>query len=216
MSTNRHTRPLFLLLTASALGAVACGIAIQRDLSAIPPGTIGFDDMCGLQDYFDSLEAKVSKAPAVVSSLDLEGGDGQKTVRGGKQRLAFEGNFLLKHVKRVLKENWRRLPEELDAAEKVEIEVRWVERAGIKRVTTDQESELFLGAEAWALPYHPCLSELLFGEPLYKQRRALWGLPNPVPVEANASVAAPDAGDVDAGATTTDVDGGATSDGARQ
>ncbi|HEY7372611.1 MAG TPA: hypothetical protein VIF57_10665, partial [Polyangia bacterium] len=30
-----------------------------------------------------------------------------------------------------------------------------------------------------ALPYHVCLSELLYGEPLYRQRRTMWGLPLP-------------------------------------
>jgi hypothetical protein len=93
---------LFLVIVVSALSAVACGIAIKRDLSTIPQGQVGFDDMCGLQEYFDALEAKVSTEPAVVSSLDLEGGDGQKSVRGGRARLVFEGDFLLKHVRRIL------------------------------------------------------------------------------------------------------------------
>ena len=35
---------------------VACGIAIRRDLSALPAGQVGFDDMCGLQGYFDALQ----------------------------------------------------------------------------------------------------------------------------------------------------------------
>ncbi len=204
MSTNRHIRPAFLLVSLSAVGALACGIVVQRDLSAIPPGQIGFDDMCGLQDYFDSLEAKVSKPPAVVSSLDLEGGDGIKTVRGGKARIVFEGDFLLKNVKRVLKENYRRLPEELDGAKKVEIEVRWVERASIKRVTTDQESELFVDDDSSALPYHPCLSEFLYGEPLYRQRREMWG--KPIPGQTVGSMTAGEDAGVPA---TNDVDAGA-------
>ncbi|MDB4979924.1 MAG: hypothetical protein JWM82_676 [Myxococcales bacterium] len=201
MSTKRHIRPAFFLVSLGAVGALACGIVVQRDLSAIPPGQIGFDDMCGLQDYFDSLEAKVSKPPAVASSLDLEGGDGIKTVRGGKAKLVFEGDFLVKNAKRVLKENYSRLPEALDDAKKIEIEVRWVEKAGIKRVTTDQESELFVGDDSAALPYHPCLSEFLFGEPLYKQRREMWGQPIPGQTVGNMTA------DEDAGVSTTnDVD----------
>jgi hypothetical protein len=205
MSTKRHaprlhTRLYISLLATGALAIAACSIAIKQDrnFSAIPPGQIGFDDMCQLQDYFDSLEAKVAKPPQVVSSLDLEGGDGVKTVRGGKAKLAFEGEFLLKHVKRVLTDNWQKLPEELGPAQKVELEVRWVEKASVKRVVTDQESELIIGGDTWALPYHPCLSEFLYGEPLYKQRRELWGLPAPVPAESDgglaASVTNPDGG----------------------
>jgi hypothetical protein len=179
MHMTKPRRVLFLGAVVSTLAAAACGIAIRRDLRTIPTGQVGFDDMCGLQEYFDALEAGVSKPPAVVSSLDLEGGDGQKTVRGGRARLQFQGDFLLKHVKRVLMDNWQRLPESLAGADKVEIEVRWAEKAGVKRVLTDQDAELFVGGDSYTLPYHVCLSELLYGAPLYKQRQVLWGLPNP-------------------------------------
>lgn len=199
MQLTKRKRALFLVAVVSLAGA-ACGIAIKRDLSAIPPGQIGFDDMCGLQDYFDGLEAKVAKEPMIVSSLDLEGGDGLKTVRGGKARLQFQGNFLLKHAKRVLNENWRKLPEELGPADKFDIEAVWVERAGVKRVVTDREAELYIGNDSFSLPYHPCLSELLYGAPLYKQRRELWGLPSPTPVAATDGGTAADAATTDAGA----------------
>jgi hypothetical protein len=181
MHMTKPGRSLFLLAAVSALAAIACGIAIKRDLSTIPQGQIGFDDMCGLQEYFDALEARGGTPPAVVSSLDLEGGDEHKSVRGGKVRLAFETDFQLKHLRRILNENWRRLPDELATASKVEVEVRWAEKAGVRRVLTDQDSELFIDHESFALPYHVCISEFLFGEPLYRQRRIIWGLPIPVP-----------------------------------
>jgi hypothetical protein len=176
---KRRLFPRLLVATVvSSLGA-ACGVAIKRDLSAVPPGTVGFDDMCGLQEYFDSLEGGVAREPAVASSLELEGGDGQKSVRGGKVRLVYEGDFLLKHARRVLDENWRRLPPSLATTDKIELEVRWAERAGVKRVVTDQDAELFVDGRDYALPYHPCLTELMFGAPIYKQRQVMWGLPNP-------------------------------------
>jgi hypothetical protein len=186
-----------------------CSPVIKRDLSTTPAGQIGFDDMCGLQDYFDGLEAKVTKEPVVVSSLDLEGGDGQKTLRGGKARLAFEGSFLLKHGKRVLNDNWQRLPEELANAERFDVEVRWAERAGVRRVVTDEESQLIIGEKSWDLPYHVCLSEWLYGAPLYRQRRVLWGLPDPVtgkPSTAPTPTAAPEG----ASDTSAPADAGAT------
>jgi hypothetical protein len=200
MQLTKRRRALFLVAVVSlAMGAACGGVLIKRDLSAIPPGQIGFDDMCGLQDYFDGLEAKVTKEPFVVSSLDLEGGDGVKTMRGGRARIQFQGHFLLKHAKRVLNENWRRLPEELGPAEKFDIEVLWVEKAGVRRVVTDRPAELFIGNDSFDLPYHACLSELLYGAPLYKQRRELWGLPDPLPAgkpdaSAVATAAAPDGG----------------------
>jgi hypothetical protein len=173
-----------VLLTAG----VGCGIAIRRDLSNIPPGQVGFEDMCGLQEYFDALEIKTSPPPRVVSALDLEGQSGGKPVRGGKERFAFDSDFLTKTVKRVLRDNWRGLPDELERADKVEIEVKWSEKAATKRVVTDAPSELIIGNRSWSLPYQPCLSELLYGEPLYRQRRAMWGLPLPTMPDGGAGL----------------------------
>jgi hypothetical protein len=174
-------KSLFLLVgTGLLLVGVGCGIAVQRDLSAIPPGQVGFDDMCGLQEYFDALEIKSTAPPRIVSALDMEGQQsGGKVTHGGQERFAFESDFLLKHLRRVLNENWRRLPEPIATATAVEIEVRWSEKAGTKRVVTDQPSELIVGGQSWSLPYQPCLSELLYGAPLYRQRREMWGLPLP-------------------------------------
>ena len=210
MHMTKPGRALFLLVVVSPLVAIACGIAIKRDLSAIQPGQVGFDDMCGLQDYFDGLEAKLSREPAVVSSIDMEGGDGQRTIRGGRARLAFEGTFLLKHGKRVLYENWRRLPEGLQNAERFDIEVRWAEKAGIKRVVTNQDAQLYIGKDSEPLPYHVCLSELLYGAPLYKQRRQIWHLPEPLPVIPPAPAPPPAADAAAARTGSAATDGGAT------
>lgn len=170
---------------------VGCGIAIRRDLSAIPPGQVGFDDMCGLQAYFDALEIKTSPPPRIESALDLEGEKGGKQVRGGTEKFAFENDFQVKTLRRVLHENWRRLPDEVDKADKMSIEVRWAEKAGTKRVVTDGEAELSIGRETWAIPYHPCLSDLLYGDVLYRQRRIMWGLPLPdAPPDAGVSAPA--------------------------
>ena len=173
-------KSLFLLVgTGLLLVGVGCGIAVQRDLSAIPPGQVGFDDMCGLQEYFDALEIKTTPPPRIVSALDMEGQSGSKVTHGGQERFAFESDFLLKHLRRVLNENWRRLPEPIATATDIEIDVHWSEKAGAKRVVTDQPSELIVGSQSWSLPYQPCLSELLYGAPLYRQRREMWGLPLP-------------------------------------
>jgi hypothetical protein len=195
MHMTKSSRVLFLTGVVSSAAAVACSVAVKRDMSTIPAGQVGFDDMCGLQDYFDSIEAGVSRGPGVASALDLEGGDGQKTVRGGRVRLVYDNDFLLKHVRRVLNDNWSRLPEELPTAKKVEIEGRWAERAGIKRLVTDQDAVLFVDGEETYLPYQVCLSEFMFGAPLYKQRQTLMGLPDPSakapPIVASPSSAAP-------------------------
>ena len=114
--------------------------------------------MCGLQEYFDALEIRTSPPPRVVSALDLEGNSAGKRVRGGRERYAFENDFQLKHLRRLLDENWRRLPESVATANKIELEVKWSEKAGTKRVITDEEAEMTIGQETFNLPYHVCLS----------------------------------------------------------
>ena len=206
-----------LTVTAAFVMAavVGCSVAVKRDLAAIPPGRVGFDDMCGLQEYFDALEIQTTPPPRVVSALDLETpqGDGGQTRRGGKERFAFEKDFQLKHLRRILDENWKRLPEQLATANEVEIEVLWSEKAGTKRVVTNEDAQLSIGGESWSLPYQPCLSELLYGEPLYRQRRVMWGLPLPGP-PAKPMVAVAPAVVRDAGADGTPVpDAGAAAPG---
>jgi hypothetical protein len=180
-----------LLFVGVAALSVACSIAVRRDLSAVPTGQVGFDDMCGLQEYFDALAIQTSPPPRVVSALDLEGTTGGKRTRGGRERFAFENDFQLKHARRVLEENWRRLPDGVATAKSIEIEVKWSEKAGTKRVLTDEDAELTIAGESFTLPYHVCLSELLYGEPLYRQRRVMWGLPLP---SFPGKAAAPDGG----------------------
>jgi hypothetical protein len=179
------------LTPLAACSLLSCSIAVRRDLSTIPPGQIGFDDMCSLQEYFDTIEAKGGSPPTVVSAVDLEGSSGDRVVHGGKARFAFEGDFQLKNLRRVLNENWRRLPDQLDGATRVELEVKWSEKAGVRRVVTDQSAELTIGRENFDLPYQICLSELLYGEPLYRQRRMIWGLPLPAAAPAAAPAPAP-------------------------
>jgi hypothetical protein len=174
-----RARSTGMLVVGLVVLSVACSIAIRRDLSSVPAGQVGFDDMCGLQEYFDALEIGTSRPPRVVSALDLEGTSAGKPVRGGKERFAFDNDFQLKHLRRILNENWRRLPDQVGPANKIEIEVKWSEKAGSKRVITDQDAEMGIGGETFNLPYHVCLSELLYGEPLYRQRRVMWNLPLP-------------------------------------
>jgi len=64
----RHRLLVTVCLAATALGG-ACGIGIRRDLATIPPGQVGFDDMCGLQDYFDTIEAKLA-SDGITEILD--------------------------------------------------------------------------------------------------------------------------------------------------
>jgi hypothetical protein len=213
MHLTKPARVLFLAAVVSSFVAIACGAAVKRDLSTIPAGRVGFDDMCGLQDYFDSLEGKVAKEPEIVSALDLEGGgEGQRTARGGKIRYGFEGDFLMKNVRRLLDDNYRRLPSTLATASRIEIEVRWAEKAGVRRMVTDEDAQLSIDGKDSTLPYQVCVSELLFGAPLYKQRQVLLGLPDPVtrrPLDLALDAGAPPDAEAAAPSTYAAYDGGA-------
>jgi hypothetical protein len=208
--TRRTAAALAGAAAAAAVLVTGCSVGIRRDLSAVPPGQVGFDDMCGLQPYFDALEIKSSPPPRLVSAVDLEGPSGNKMVRGGKERFAFENDFQLKNVRRVLNDNWSRLPEPLEKASEIDIEVKWSEKAGAKRVITEEPAELSVGPESWSLPYQVCLSELLYGEPLYRQRREMWGLPlpgkpvTPAPAPAATTVKAAAVTPTDGGAPASD------------
>jgi hypothetical protein len=174
-----------------------CAPALKRDYSNVPAGRVGFEDMCGLQAYFDRLAMKIGAPPAVVSANEIQG----KGTRSGRSRFTFESDTQLQAVRQVLTENWRRLPDDVKTAAPIQLEVRWSERSGVRRVVTNEDAELTLGNSSVSLPYHVCLSELLFGEPLYRQRRVLLGLaplPIPedvvVPASAAAATAATDGG----------------------
>ncbi|MCG5052518.1 MAG: hypothetical protein KA712_06130 [Myxococcales bacterium] len=202
-------------LGAALVGLAGCGIAIQRDLSDTTPQAVVYDDLCGLQEYHDTLVLKKAEPPEVVTANEMERTDGKRQ-SGGRTTFAFEAPFQLQTLRRLLRENWKRVPNELMKAERVELEVRWSERAGVRRVVTTEDAAIgTTGREMIPLPYHICLSELLFGAPLYQTRRKLLGLsplgppetlspaeiappePEPAPIEENP-LPSPDGGAPDA------------------
>jgi hypothetical protein len=178
---TRHVLVRRLLIGAGVGGAaalLACGIGIRRDYSAIPAGQVGFDDLCGLQDYFDTMEARLAKPPTVVSGVDIENAN-DKRAQGGKNRFAFDTEFQVDNFRRLLAQNYSGLPDSLAKANRIELEVHWSTKAGVRRVVTNVDAEMTIGAESFPLPYHVCLAEFLYGEPLYRQRREMTGRPLP-------------------------------------
>lgn len=174
------TRVLALGLAAAAILAGACGIGIRRDLSEIRPGRVTYDDLCGLQGYFDALETPrgAGKGPRLVLSV---GAEARRGISGGRDLWSFQSRLAIRHLRRVLKKNWSNLPESVWSARRMRIQVEWVNRAGIQRVVTGKDAELTVRGETYALPPHPCLSDLLYGAALYRERRETLGLPPPMP-----------------------------------
>ena len=186
-------------LGAGALALVAaasCGIGIGRDLRSVPPKDVIYDDMCKVQEYFDLLETKQARPPAVVSSREVEK-EGDKHPAGGLTTFAFEDKAQLQLLHRMLEENWAKVPDKLYNASRVEIEVKWAEKAGVRRVVTTEDALISYDGNTAYLPSHICLSEVLFGAPLYRTRRAMLGLPEPLPPLTVDGGASPDAQSID-------------------
>jgi hypothetical protein len=160
---------------AFVLMSIGCAPVVKRDLSNLPAGRVGFDDLCGLQTYHDSIATKLEMPPSVVSSSEI-GKLRAGNPLGGRSRFAFQTEFQLRTLRRVFDENWRRLPEALANATRIDVEVQWSTKSGLRRVVTNQRAQFFIGKRQFELPYHVCLSELLFGEALYRRRREVLGL----------------------------------------
>jgi hypothetical protein len=176
MRTNGLVNQALALGLFAAVGTTGCGITVARDLSATKPGEVVFDDMCGLQEYFDDLRDSTIAPPREVAAQEMASAENGKAV-GGKTRFRFETEFQLHHLRKMLATNWGSLPKEVENASSLDVEVRWSEKAGVKRVVTDETATLGVGQMNHTLPYHVCLSDLLFGEDLYRTRRTVLELP---------------------------------------
>ena len=164
-------------------GAVGCGIGIGRDLRGVQPPEVIYDDVCKVQDYFDAVAVGQERPLVVASSSEVQR-KADRDAAGGIAIFAFESDGHLKLLRRVLSENWNKLPNKLMSAPRVELQVKWAQKAGVRRVVTTEDAQITYGTTTSYLPYHICLSELLFGAPLYRTRRELLGLPPLVPALA--------------------------------
>jgi len=186
-----------LVAAAALAGAVGCGIGIGRDLSQMTPQAVIYDDVCKVQEHFDAVTLGQEKAPVVISTSEVFRSTDNAV--GGISTFGFETDSQLRLLRRVLSENWSKLPEKLTKAPRVELQVKWAEKAGVRRVVTTEDAQITYEGTTSYLPYHICLSEMLFGAPLYKTRRDLLGLPELVaPPDAQPDVRPPDAGAADA------------------
>jgi len=91
-------------------GAIGCGIRISRDLNTMKPQEVIYDDVCKVQDYFDAVATGQEKAPAIVSSNDFSKGAAEAAV-GGQVTFSFQSDSQLRLLRRVLNDNWEKLPE---------------------------------------------------------------------------------------------------------
>lgn len=156
-------------LAAFLLPLCGCGIAVSRDLSKLNPSNVVFDDACGLQPYFDEMKAQKAEGPSRIQSMEF-GQNADGTPGGGRDVFRFEYGAPRRELERVLAANFRDLPPELVKAHHVDIELLWARRAATKRALTDHAATLTLDGKSYRLPYHVCVADLLYGEPLYRLR----------------------------------------------
>jgi len=178
-------------IVAAAL--VGCAVGVRRDLSTIAPSDVIFDDQCHLQDYFDDLALGREKPPALLRSDEIQKVDNEKTL-GGMSTYRFGENTSLPALRRLLAENWKPVPAEVLKTSEVDLEVRWCEKLGTRWVVNDENVEVRAAGKVVTLSSHPCLTSLLFGQPLFERRRELLGLPSlaPPPEAPPPDAGAPD------------------------
>lgn len=157
-------------------GITACGIAVSRQWGPATLSEVIYDDRCELQEYFDRMALGAVRAPEVIGTQEMEKTEG-KRASGGRTRYRFSTDGQLATLRAVLAHNWRRIPESLADASQVDVKVRWSERAENRFVVMTEAAELIIDQDSYALPYHHCLSALLFGQSLYRSRRVLLNLP---------------------------------------
>ena len=68
---GRSCRLDCVIAVAAFALATGCGTAVKRDLSGIPAGQVGFDDLCGVQDYFDEIAVNVGRSIDIYNSRTL-------------------------------------------------------------------------------------------------------------------------------------------------
>jgi hypothetical protein len=177
-------------LVGALVLASGCGIALRRDLAEVAPQSVVYDDMCGVQAYHDGIETGKYKGPRLLHSSEMGKAETDDHPLGGMATFSFDDEANLGELRRVLRENYDRLPPGLLTASPVELEVQWAEKAGVRRVVTTRDAQISDGGKGVKyLPYHICLSELLYGGPLYRTRRAMLNLP-PLEAAPAAAVAA--------------------------
>jgi hypothetical protein len=162
------------VLVAAAL--VGCAVGVRRNLAKTPPSEVILDDQCHLQEYFDDLARGRERPPALVRSGEIQTSDSDKTL-GGRSTYVFEEDTSLPALRRLLEENWKPFSAAVLTASQVEVEVLWAEKVSTRWLVTDENVTLRAAGKTFALAPHPCLTALLFGQPLFERRRELLGLP---------------------------------------
>ncbi len=176
-----------------ALGLLACQVGVKRDLSKSTPNQVLMDDTCGLQDYFDEIASKAVDPPVLVHSEEIEN-VAKDQIMGGTSTYALGPGHSRATLRRLLDENWKPLPERVAKSERLELDVRWAEKASSRWVVTNEKWVLRADGEAYDMAFHPCLTSFLFGEKLYSLRREMLGLPAPPPSIVKVQAAQADAG----------------------
>jgi lambda repressor-like predicted transcriptional regulator len=169
-----------------AAALVGCAIGVRRDLSRTPPKEVIFEDECHLQDHFDDVARGLERPPTLIQSGEIQKLEDSEKTLGGMSTYRFGEGTSLRTLRRVLAENWKPVPAAVMTAPEVDVQVRWSERIGTRWVVSNENVELFASGKEVSLAPHPCLTSLLFGQPLYERRRELLGLPSLPPYEPSS------------------------------
>ena len=120
------------------------------------------------------LEAKLATAPSWSARRHGER-DGQRARAGRQVPLLVRDRVPAEAAAAASSTTTGAPARALAKADRIDIEVHWAGEPACSGSSPTSDAELFVGRESLALPYQVCLSELLFGAPLYRQRRLMAG-----------------------------------------
>ena len=160
----------YALVAALALCA-ACGPSSRRSVRD-PAPQMTFDDLCGLQEYFDERRANTLAAPKPLDEV-MTTNDKGVTMGEGTYRLADA--LVRKRFARLLREEYSGVDAKIVKAVAssegdVSVRVRWWDTGKIRRLRIDGDVILTTTAGTLELPANMCVSDLLFGDQIYEMR----------------------------------------------
>jgi hypothetical protein len=171
---------LDLAATAAIALPLACSPAPRRNLATIPQRQITFDDMCGLQDYFDQRNAAHAPPFRVIDEQSTTAEGTQPDEHGRMQHIQVgDGTYVItdrdarRRLRRLLRDEYVRLPRLHFGGQEGEVHVRveWWSSGQMRRLRPDRRIEVATEREVVTLPFDPCVGEFLFGAPVYALRR---------------------------------------------
>ncbi len=159
---------------------LGCGPSVRRDLGGVRLTAVTWNDMCGLQDYFDRRVAARTPRLRALHEMSTETSQMERDERGTLRPITLgEGTYVLAtradraRFRQLLRDEYSRVPALAMTRHEqtVEVKVTWWQSGGIRHLRAEGSVEVTVDGASHEFPPHPCVGEFLFGEGAYAMRR---------------------------------------------